>query len=248
MRTLAAWTLFCSLCLGGTRDPSVPDSRHLEYGAGYECVVPIVVVCDCGKKPGPHENRASAVAISPRWVLTAAHVVKGKRDCRVVVRGEDYPIRVVLDKRFREEDLERWDIALGETDRDMGLEFYPELYEGSDEAGRLAGICGYGVPGTFADGVSVADGLRRAGSNHVDSARNHSLICSASSTRKTSLEYLISAGDSGGGLFIDGKLAGVNSFVRNPSGSRGHGWGDHSGHTRVSLFVPWVRGVMSAKP
>lgn len=247
MRTLAAWLLLFSLSLAGTRDPSVPDSRHLEYGAGYECVLPIVVVCDCGKKSGPHEMKASAVAISPRWVVTAAHVVKGKRDCRVRVRGEEVPIRVVLDERFREGDLDFWDIALGETDRDMGLGFYPELYEDGDEAGRVAGICGYGVPGTFASGVGETDGLRRAGSNYVDAARNHSLICSASRARGTSLEYLISAGDSGGGLFIDGKLAGVNSFVRTPSGSRGHGWGDHSGHTRVSLFVPWIREVTSGR-
>lgn len=247
MRTLAAWFLLCSMCLGGTRDPSVPDGRHLDYGEGYPFVIPLVSVCGCGVGP-PHESRASAVAIAPRWVLTAAHVVKGKSSCRVLVRGKEFPIRVVLDGRFRDGDLERWDIALGETGGDMGLDFYPPLYEGSDEAGKLAGICGYGVPGTFSAGVSKADGRRRAGSNYVDSVRNHSLICSASLSGRTSLEYLISAGDSGGGLFIDGRLAGVNSFVKRPDGSRGFGWGHHSGHTRVSLFVPWIREVTGVSP
>jgi len=33
--------LSASLCLGGTIDPSVPDSKYVEYGKKYECVLPI---------------------------------------------------------------------------------------------------------------------------------------------------------------------------------------------------------------
>jgi secreted trypsin-like serine protease len=66
------------------------------------------------------------------------------------------------------------------------------------------------------------------------------LICSISGGKKTELEFLIASGDSGGGLFLDGKLAGINSFVSAEDGKTNSSYGDESGHTRISLYREWI--------
>lgn len=245
MRAVIAWFLLCSLCLAGTRDPLVPDERYLAYGEEHSCVLPLTVLCDCGKKEGRHDSTSSSVAISPRWVLTAAHVVKGKLEPRVRAGGRTFLLKVFVHEGYDERTLGVCDIALCMTDGDLGLGYYPPLYEDRDEAGKVASMCGYGMTGTFATGAVVSDGLKRAGSNVVDSISGQSILCSVLGGRKTSMEFLISRGDSGGGLFLDGKLAGINSFVRSPQGDLKFGYGDVSGHARVSEFVPWIRKKIS---
>ena len=55
---------------------------------------------------------------------------------------------------------------------------------------------------------------------------------------------MISHGDSGGGLFIDNKLAGINSLVMSSDGKPDSSWTDESGHTRVSKFVSWIDKII----
>jgi hypothetical protein len=57
---------------------------------------------------------------------------------------------------------------------------------------------------------------------------------------KTSLEFLIASGDSGGGLFIDGKLAGINSCIMAVNGSPKSDYRTESGHTRISINLDWI--------
>jgi hypothetical protein len=243
-RTLLILVLAAGACYGGTRDPSVPDAKYVEYGRKYECVVPIYGECACGNGKY-HEFRASAVVISPRWVVTAAHVLHGQRGAKVKVRDREFALRrIVVNRHFKENRLGMYDIAVAETEEDMGLDFYPALYRERDEAGKVAGICGYGLTGTFASGATVSDNTKRAGSNVVCRIEDHVMVCSVTDPRKTKMEFMIAHGDSGGGLFIDGKLAGINSFVsaadKNPNSS----YGDECHHTRVSIFVPWIEACM----
>jgi hypothetical protein len=231
-------------CFGGTREPSVPDQRYIEYGEKHECVVPIYGNCDCGKGK-PHHFAASAVVISPRWVITAAHVVKDNSGVKVRLRDREFSIRkVVVNRHFKENTMGLYDIAMCESEEDMELDFYPQLYDGKDEGGKVASICGYGITGTFGTGAHLSDGRKRAGSNIVRRTGGHVMVCSATDPKKTNMEFMISHGDSGGGLFIDQKLAGINSFVsaedRNPNSS----YGDECHHTRISLFVPWIEACM----
>jgi MYXO-CTERM domain-containing protein len=68
------------------------------------------------------------------------------------------------------------------------------------------------------------------------------------SATPVNVEYLISLGDSGGGDFIDlGKgpvLAGVNSFAEVPDGVDDSGYGDVTGHVRVSAHAKWIRTTL----
>ena len=61
----------------------------------------------------------------------------------------------------------------------------------------------------------------------------------------TELEFLISHGDSGGGLFIDGQLAGINSSVLSKDGKTDSNYGDESCHTRISRYKDWLDDVMN---
>ena len=51
---------------------------------------------------------------------------------------------------------------------------------------------------------------------------------------------MIGSGDSGGGLFLDGKLAGINSFVMAADGKTNSDYGDECAHTRISTYKKWI--------
>lgn len=59
-----------------------------------------------------------------------------------------------------------------------------------------------------------------------------------------SLEGSIASGDSGGGLFINGRLAGVNSFMSTFDGNINSDYGDIMAATRVTPFLPWINAVV----
>lgn len=233
--------VFSAMCRAGTIDPSSSDEKHLEYAEGFSCVVLIEGKCNCGKD---HDFHGSAVVIAPRWVLTAAHVVQDIEKLWVSAEGR----KIEIDKKFVNESFDKKkmgvaDIALCRLSEDLVLDFYPELYAESDEVGKTVSMGGYGATGTFSTGFTKSDKRKRAGSNIVARAEKDVIFCHLSD-RKTSMEMIIAPGDSGGGLFIGNKLAGINSFVSASDGNTNSGYGDEGAHTRVSKFVPWVREKM----
>jgi hypothetical protein len=232
--------LFSFSALAGTRDPRVPDSKYIEYGSKFKCVLKI-----CGKDSRDRMFCASAVAIKPHWIITAAHVVKDCHSCIVNVQDKSYCVtNVIYHQNYEENIFGYHDIAVGYVEEDLGLDFYPELYSKNDEVDKICSISGFGLTGTFNTGISQSDNNRRAGSNIIDKIDRNLLICTPSvSHRKTELEFLIGSGDSGGGLFIDNKLAGINSCVISEDKKPDSTYTDESGHTRVSYYVEWVNSV-----
>jgi len=234
--------LITSSSIGGTIDPSVPDSKYKEYGSKFESVVSLRGMCCCNKQKEEHPFYASAVVISPNWILTAAHVVKGGSEIKITIDGKDHDIKkIIINENFKDEEIGYHDLALGYCEDDLGLSFYPELYEKNDEVSKVVSIAGYGMTGTFSTGYEKSDGIRRAGSNIVERTERNVLVCTNMGGKRTQLEYMIASGDSGGGLFIDGKLAGINSFVMAADGKSNSDYGDECAHTRISLYTNWVK-------
>ena len=222
----------------GTIDPSVPDAKYIEYGSKFNNVVRLY---------GAYEDGAmffaSAVVIDPHHFLTAAHVVEKAIRCSISVGTTDYKAnQVICHKDFQESRFGEYDIAIGYCEDIIQMDFYPELYSDRNEIGKICSIAGYGITGTFLTGATVSSTHKRAGSNVIDKIDRQLLICSPSlRTKKTSLEFLIASGDSGGGLFIDGKLAGINSCVlSDPPNHPNSTYACEAGHTRISDHIEWI--------
>lgn len=245
LKTIAILSLLISNTFAGTTDPLTPDEMYVVYGLKFHYIYRL-----CGINESKNMFCASAVAIDPHWALTAAHVVSDANTCGLI-KGENkaYPVKeIFFHPEFKTEKFGYGDIALVRIDEDLGLDFYPELYEGEDEVGKVCSMSGYGMHGTFLTGQILSDGKRRAGSNIIDHIDRNLLICSPSKTKgRTELEFLIASGDSGGGLFIDGKLAGIHSCVLASDKNPNSNYTDESGHTRVSKYIKWIRQVMKQK-
>lgn len=226
----------------GTIDPSVSDAKYIAYAKDFKYVGRL-----CGSYDDPENSRfcASAVAIDDHHILTAAHVVKGSSSCFFYLGDKEFCINeMIIHKDFDKDEFGIADIAIGYCEESFDLEFYPALYETDDEVGKVCSISGYGFHGTFKTGAHWHDNKKRAGSNVIDGVQKKMLICSPSKIgdkNRTELEFLIASGDSGGGLFIGHRLAGINSCIMAVDSSPSGKYNEESGHTRISQFVEWIK-------
>lgn len=224
----------------GTIDPGTPDSKYVEFGKEFKSIGRI-----CGTYQNEIKFCGSCVVISENIILTAAHVVQNYKTVKITVEDKDYEIiKCIWPKEFDDDAFGKSDIAICYSKDPIKLDFYPPLYADEDEAGKVCTLSGYGMKGNFNTGATESDSKKRAGSNKIDHIEKDLLICSPSKPKdKTSLEFLIGSGDSGGGLFIENKLAGIHSCVmwdtknKNASNSR---YGSESGHTRISKYRKWI--------
>jgi len=232
-----------SVCLAGTRNSSVSDSKHLEYGKKHQCVLPIAGIY--GDKLNT-QFKGSCVLIDEYYILTAAHIVTGSITQHVLFEGKAYPCSIVaIHSKYDPKNMGAHDIAIARLQRPIKIDFYPKLYRKKDEVGKICSLSGYGFIGTFNSGYSTKkyDNERRAGSNFIDGIHKNTLEYSVHKGTRTSLEFLISPGDSGGGLFIDKKLAGIHSCVYATDGKANSDHGDVGCSTRVSDYIEWIEQV-----
>lgn len=239
-----------STAFAGTIDPNTPDEKYIEFGKQFPCVVRIRAEQYQQKDDKTFKIRqwGSAVIVRPNWVLTAAHVASGVQDhCAVKDDATEFPLtKVFVHQDFKEENLGHFDIALGYSPKDFDLEFYCPLYTGDDELGKAVTIAGYGIQGTFFSGAKIADEKKRAGHNRVEGIERSVLICRPDRGRnRFPLEFIITPGDSGGGLFIENKLAGINSFLMATDGKPDGTYTDEAAHIRVSVYADWVERVIA---
>lgn len=244
--------LFLSVLHAGTRDPNTPDSKYLEFGQQFPSVQRLRATIKIKDEKSGVEvttyNFGSAVVIRPHWALTAAHVVSldGAANPVILKDGTSHNLsHVVVHPDWEENAFGFFDLALCYSDRDFALEFYPPLHTTLDEEHKAITIAGYGFHGTFHTGATEVDGRKRAGHNKIDRSERGVLVCSPSVANRLPLEFMIAPGDSGGGMFIGNKLAGINSFLmatdKKPDGT----YGDESAFTRVSLYSEWIESEIT---
>lgn len=235
------------LVMAGTMDPNTPEEKYLEFGKQFPSVVRLRARVKCTNPKCPqkeHDQFGSAVVIRPHWLLTAAHVVNNTfEQTAVTADGKEYSIARSVQHKDYEENRVGWhDLALCYSPEDFALDFYTPLYDGQDELGKAITIAGFGSYGTFTTGAkNGSDGKRRAGHNVIAGSAAAVLFCKARTGReRMPLEFLIAPGDSGGGMFIGNKLAGINSFLMHDDGTADGNYGDEAAFTRVSLYAGWV--------
>lgn len=238
--------LFCfEWTHGGTVLDNVNDDKYIVYGKNIDCVVEMF-----GRTNDKKSSQFSGVVIHPHWIITAAHTLSKEEkfyfydNKQNITRIEEYYIH----PEYNCDEFGTIDIALCYTKQKIQIDFIPEIYEGSDEIGKIGCIVGYGMTGTGLTGAIKWDGQKRAGSNFIDRIERNLLICSMSRPHEkcTSLEICIVSGDSGGGLFIDKKLAGINSCVLHKHKDHRGRYGDESGHVRISnkKCLDWIKYII----
>lgn len=230
--------------VSGTGDPRVDDSQYVEFGKKFPYVARLV----CKPRDGGSEHEASCVLVGDRWAITAAHVVEGMDEWAVITDdGKRHVLSgVSIHERFRRGAFGCGDIAVCHSEDDFGLDWYPSLYDGRDEGGKTVFIAGFGMSGTLDSGrTRASDGVRRAGSNTICEVKDGYIVCLTDDRPATSLEFHIAPGDSGGGLFIGSRLAGINSHVSVSGSTPPKGvYGEESGHTRISEYRDWIAKEM----
>lgn len=229
-----------SICYSGTIDPDTPDSKYVEYGSEFVYIAKIH-----GQSSDTKPFFGSGVAHKPRIILTAAHVVKDVKICKASINQKSMNInKIIIHPKYKEDKFGYYDIAICVLNEDIGLDWYPDLYTKQNEIGKVCCISGYGMTGNFLKGAYKFDDKLRAGSNIIDSVDRGLLKCSPSKINTTELEYCIASGDSGGGLFIDNKIAGINSCIMHDKGIMKSGYGTESGHTRISDHIEWIKRTL----
>lgn len=236
--------ILSNISFGGTIDPNVPDSKYIEYGKQYKCIFKL-----SGKHKDGKMFNASSVLITPKFILTAAHVAKDTENSYLITENNNKnTIKLfVIPEEYDENKFggNGYDIAVGYLEKEIDIDFYPLLYTENNELDKVCGIAGYGVSGNFNTGITFSDEKKRAGSNIIERIDNNILLICSAQNKPTQLEILIAGGDSGGGLFIDQKLAGIHSSVYNegkekPSSNKR----SFSVHTRVSSHINWIEKII----
>lgn len=241
MRPLVVLVLCGAACLGGTIDDRHPDSRYTEYAKGFAAYTLKLRATTPDGRP----MTATAVAVAPRFAMTAAHVAQDIATCSLISGTTTRRVaRVFVHPAFRDEDLGQHDLAVLEVAEPFSVDYYPPLADAVPVIGGTVSICGYGLTGRMSTGYTTTDGQLRAGTNTVERIDADVMICTAR-PGSSPLEYCIAPGCSGGPVFSDGRLVAINSYTsREGKGATVRSrTGEESGHALISPHREWLRAV-----
>jgi hypothetical protein len=220
----------------GSIHENIPDSKYLELGSKYSSVVQLDI------NMGNNITAVgSGVIIDENWILTAAHGIVNSSKVVAHKDGISYESTKIVPHKDFDYDKGSYDIGLIKFNKKFNLNKYPELCKDDKLEGKQVIMCGYGtIKSANNPDLEKLDMKIRAGSNIIDKIEDHLYICSMSKENNTRHEYIISGGDSGGGLFIDNQLVGINSCCISTDGKTDGSYDDQSGHTRIVLFLDWI--------
>lgn len=230
---------WANLALAGSIHENVDDSKYLELGNKYKNVVQLDI--DLGNEV---IAIGSGVIIDENWILTAAHGIVNSSKVIINKDGQRYESTKIIPHKDFDYDKGSYDIGLVKFNKKFNLDKYPKLCKDDKLEGKEVIICGYGtIKSANKPDLEKLDMKIRAGSNKIDSIEDHLYICSMSKENPTKYEYIISGGDSGGGLFLEDELIGINSCCIGLDGNSDGSYEDQSGHTRIVLFLDWIEDM-----
>lgn len=198
------------------------------------------------------------VLIAPRWILTAAHMVKAlealKPLPRIPIGGRTYEIQSMHAHPDYSKGNPASDIGLIYLKRAVGEDIEPvPLYKEKDEGGKTVIIVGHGYTGKIGEKPLPKeqwDKKRRAAINTITRISPRTLAVMIKPPDEASdLQGAAAPGDSGGPALVetpDGvRVIGVGTATddTNANGIVGDP-GDWEIYVRVSFFVPWIEAVM----
>ena len=214
------------------------DADYLIDESAYPAVFPI------DPSGRLKKGECAATLITAQYALTAAHCVLEGVPFPVEIAGAAYSIvEAHANPCFsaRADGPNGHDIAVIRLDREVPDRVVPHgIYLAGDEVGKATTMLGWGDTGT-SDGKPFTDRKFRRSENRVDWI-DKGILYSTFSDDDRDLEGLSWLGDSGGPLFIDGLLAGVNSD------GNCCGFGSVDEYKRVGDHFEWVKDVIREDP
>ena len=241
-RALLIFLGLSSVAAAGTIEDSIPDARYKQYGETFSPYTrPIKGLDSKGRTP-----HGTCVLIAPHWALTAAHVTEDLVAAGITTDAGEHIVTKFVPHPDYAGEYGWHDIALVHTATPFTLQKYPPLTDGTERLGSVVSAAGYGVTGRLSTGIKTDDAGLRAGTMRLVAEERSLLVC-AISRHGSPLPFCIAPGDSGGPLWAtasDGttRLVGINSCVQRRGKEKPkHIAGEESCHTRVSLYLDWIR-------
>jgi secreted trypsin-like serine protease len=205
------------------------------------------------KYEGKRVAEGTGTVIRNDWVLTAAHVANIlKIGDEVSVAGKIQKIQQIIihpnwaDRKFPN------DVALVRIENTPSSITIAQLYERTDEAGKISTFIGRGDFGNGVSGVLNGDGEKRAAHNKVETASSQWLRYMFDRGEKAlPLEGISGPGDSGGPAFVlhEGKLfiIGISSWQNTEETNWLEArYGVVENYSRVSFHFGWIEAIVDS--